>query len=100
MPEVKRKAPDKYHYQTIIFPKDKWSKDEAETWLDEHDSYTDGYHETDDFHRFRQYDPEDGKFNYFYKTIDEDGVKANIGVPKEEEDKEKLMKKKKTSKSV
>lgn len=94
MPKVDRTypKPGQYHYQTIIFPKDKWSKEESEQWLKDHESYTDGYHETDDYHRWRQFDPEDDRFNYFYKTIAEDGVKANVGVPKEEKDRDKLDK--------
>jgi predicted RNA-binding Zn-ribbon protein involved in translation (DUF1610 family) len=86
MPDVNRKAPNKYHWQTILFPKDvdDWKKEEArEKWLVDHDCIKSGYHETAHYHRYRQYDPESDKFNYFHKTIDEN-VNAVCGVPKED----------------
>lgn len=87
MPNVNRKAPKKFHWQTILFPKKtkKWNDEKnREAWLEKKACIKSGFHETDDYYRYRQYDPESDKFDYFHKQIDED-VKAICGTPKDED---------------
>ena len=88
MPEVNRKAPEgKVHTQSMRFKKDKWTKTEAEKWVKEHDGYIDGYDEALNEHRFRQYDPEDDKFEYRALTKDlPKGVYFIVGYPKRKKD--------------
>lgn len=63
MPTVGRKG-EGTHVQSVIFPADKWTEAEARAWLKEHDMYTDGLERTENTLRFRQVDPDDGKFRY------------------------------------
>ena len=78
MPIVNRIAPDEQHVQAIIFAKGKWTEAQSRDWLREHDYYTDGYDESESYHRWRQYDPNSDKFSYRTKEIDE-GLKLIIG---------------------
>jgi len=51
--------PGTWDIQSLLFSKDEFSLSEAKTWLTEHDSYKNyGMEETDEYYRFRQYDPE------------------------------------------
>ncbi len=59
MPRVNREAPKETHIQSVLFPKDEWTKEESEKWLKDHDFYTDGFDESEKFYRWRQYDPSD-----------------------------------------
>ena len=85
MPEVTRKAPDRTHIQTVIFHKSTWTKESAIKWLrknsdpdEDHHFITSGFHETDDMYHFRQYDPQDKKFNYRMKP-EKDEITFIIG---------------------
>jgi len=64
--------------QTMLFAKDLWDKDAAKTWLDEHDFYSSAYDETDEQHRFRQFDPEACEAGSFITLTESfpDGVSA------------------------
>lgn len=64
MPTVNRQAPDKTHTQSMRFRKPQWTKDESKKWVVEHDGFIDGYDETENEHRWRQYDPDYEKFDY------------------------------------
>jgi hypothetical protein len=85
MPEVTRKAPDGTHIQSVLFKKSSWTKESAMDWLRKnsgpktgHDFIVSGLHETADMYHFRQYEPQDQKFNYRMKT-EKDGITFIIG---------------------
>lgn len=83
MPNVNRTAPDKQHVQSLVFSKEyNWTRDKARKWALDNKYFTDGYDETENSHRFRQYDPQAKRFTYRYKKFGE-GITANIGFPKE-----------------
>jgi signal peptide peptidase SppA len=66
-------------------------KKKSKTWLEDHEYYTDGYHGTKDKHRWRQYDPQQEKFNY--RNDDRgDGITAVVGVPKKQKSEAKMTK--------
>ena len=64
--------------QTMLFVKDLWDKDAAKVWLDEHDLYSSVYDETDEHHRFRQFEPEACESGSFVTLTESfpDGVSA------------------------
>jgi hypothetical protein len=64
MPDVKRTAPAKTHVQAVLFNKSDWDEKKAKTWLKSHDFKSDGMHITDNYIRFRQYNPEESRFDY------------------------------------
>jgi hypothetical protein len=73
------------HIQSIIFKKDKYSLLNALKWLHEHE-YKDnfarkGVDEKDDTWRFRQKHPNENKYVYRFKKIN-DGIGFIIGYPK------------------
>ena len=81
MPTVNRKAPDKTHTQSAVFSKAKFDADQARAWCQDHDLTTNGFHETEQSYRFRQYDPDYTRFRYRSKTP-KAGVTLVIGYPK------------------
>lgn len=83
MPNVGRTAPDKTHTQSVLIDKDKYSLTEAKKWIKDHNYYVDGLDETDKLYRFRQYDPNEDKFNYRIQNI-ETGINLVIGYLKNE----------------
>ena len=83
MPDVNRTAPEgKTHTQSMRFADDKWTKEKSQNWVKEHDGYTDGYEESENEHRWRQYNPDAGKFHYrsFDKGLPA-GVHFIVGYP-------------------
>jgi len=85
-------ADSNWEIQSIIFDKDKFTKEEAKKWLKDHD-YTSGkVDEPEDGNtlRFRQRDPED--YDKFRTIEITDGVKAIYGKLKEGKSKLKDMK--------
>jgi hypothetical protein len=69
---------------------DGWTKAQSRKWVEDHDGFTDGYEETipgktdEGQHRWRQYDPESAKFDYFTFTDDlPKGVSFINGRPKD-----------------
>lgn len=69
--------------QSILVPKDGFTKAEAEKWCKDHDFKAEA-DETDNYYRFRQFDP--GQCSDTPKTItlsEKDGIKAVICTPKE-----------------
>jgi HK97 family phage prohead protease len=85
MPEVGRKAEKgKEHTQSVVFEKKaEWSKASSKEWVKGHDYYVDGLDETDTQWRWRQYDPDDGEFDYRTKVIVENSITLILGIPKE-----------------
>jgi len=80
-PETGRRptgSPGGWAVQSLVFSKDKFTKEQAKAWIKEHKQFVDaGVDETDTSYRFRQYDP-----GYFgkYRTFDlADGIKAIYG---------------------
>jgi ATP-dependent protease ClpP protease subunit len=69
------------------FEKAKWSKDASRKWVKDHDGFTDGYEETENEHRWRQYDPDSEHFHYrrFDETLP-DGVYFINGFPGAEQE--------------
>ena len=71
--------------QSLLFPTDKWTAEQASAWIDQHDDFEDyGMDETDQYLRFRQADP--GRFaDGSLRTIDLGGdIRAIVGRPKSE----------------
>lgn len=86
MPAVGRKASGK-HTQSVLFSKAAWTEERARKWCKDHDYFTDGMDESDDFYRFRQYDPDPAKFEYRNEVIEKtkDGktsIELVLGIPK------------------
>lgn len=83
MPRVERKAPNKVHVQSVMFRKaDNWTKKRAVNWLEKNGRFTDGHHETETMHRFRQYDSQSEKFQYWTVPLkNEKGVLQIMGKP-------------------
>ena len=89
-PATGRKAPDQTHAQSIVFDKDKFTKDQAEAWLKDHERDVDGYDETDTQHRWRQYDPDGERFRY--RTVEvADGLYLITGFLKSEWTREAVL---------
>ena len=49
---------DRMRVQSLLFPRDRWTKPEARTWLKEHGYKSRKVDETDRYYRFRQVDPD------------------------------------------
>jgi hypothetical protein len=81
MPNVGRKPPDKAHEQSIVFEKDEWKEPAARAWCKSHGYYTDGMDEMENTYRFRQFDPDAGKFNYRNKAVGK-GITFVLAFPK------------------
>lgn len=80
--------------QTLIFPKDKFTRADAVAWAREHDfkvSGNPGVDETEDSYRIRQRDPDKFKRMRTISLPDSGGVKAVIGVAKTGITKEDLI---------
>jgi len=84
MPKVNRTPPDKMHVQSVLIDKDEMTLKKAKQWCKDHNYYIDGLDETDEYYRFRQYDPDEDKFIYRIKEISE-GIKLVLGILKEED---------------
>lgn len=82
MPQVNRTPPNRTHDQTLWFDVKKWTEQKARTWLREHDYITRGYHKTDKYHQFRQYDMNDNKYKYRRDSRGQ-GIVAIIGIPRD-----------------
>lgn len=84
MPQVDRKTPPREHVQTIIFSKkDGWTESRCKQWLKAHNKFTDGFHETDNHFRYRQYNTDHTKFDYVTVSHKSDaGVKLIQAYPK------------------
>ena len=63
MPTVHRKA-SKSHIQTLLFPREFWTRAKSRKWAIEHDFHADGVEVTKKYIRLRQYDPQSRKFDY------------------------------------
>jgi len=81
MPDVNREPPNENHDQSLVFRKDKWSKNESRQWLEGEGYFTDGYDETENQHRWRQYDTNSDKFEYRMSERGE-GIKAVYAIKK------------------
>lgn len=86
MPQVGRKASGK-HTQSVVFMKAAgWTKKSSREWCSSHKFHTDGHDENATQHRWRQYDPENAKFNYVSLVIQTKNGKTSImyirGIPK------------------
>ena len=82
MPNVGRKA-EKNHTQSVVFEKKAdWTEASSRKWMEEHDYFTDGLDETESSFRWRQYDPDDGKFDYRTKVIEKDSIYLILGILK------------------
>lgn len=81
-PDVGRRpseAPGSVVIQSLIFDKEKFSPEEARSWIKSHDGFGDyGMEETENSYRFRQYDPE--HFARFRTSPLADGIQAVFGV--------------------
>ncbi len=84
MPDVDREAPNRNHTQSVLFRKDEWTRAESREWLVEHDHFTDGYEETENLHRWRQYQPDAGRFRYRNEQIG-DGITLVLAFRKDED---------------
>lgn len=83
MPDVGRKAPNKNHTQSVVFEKEAgWTKESSRKWCKDHEYYTDGLDVTETQFRFRQYDPDDSKFNYRTLVIKEKSIYLIRGILK------------------
>lgn len=82
MPDVNRKPPDNNHDQSMLFDKEKWTRQESKDWLKDHDYYTDGYDEGETRHRWRQYNTDRSKFKY-RNSGRGNGITAIYGIKKE-----------------
>jgi DNA-dependent RNA polymerase auxiliary subunit epsilon len=78
MPDVARKTPDRSHTQSVIFNKADWTEANARRWLKERDFYVDGLDETETSFRFRQFNPDPGRFTY--RTVN-NNMDAFKGLP-------------------
>jgi hypothetical protein len=87
MPAVNRKAPNKTHTQSVIFNKKNWTTEKAKSWLKSHSYISKNLDTTDNYYRFRQYDPDEKRFNYRNKVI-EKGLLFVIGFLKESKPKD------------
>jgi len=82
MPTVNRQAPNKRHTQSWLFSREKgWTAINSRQWLQERGKYTDGHHKTATYHRWRQYDPDDDRFEYRNQDR-KNGKRAIVGIPK------------------
>ncbi len=59
---------NKTNVQSVLFNVNKWTVDKAKKWLAEHDYKHDKVDTTEQYHRFRQFDPsvESSGFGFFY----------------------------------
>lgn len=67
--------------QSVLIPTDSFTMRQARKWVDEHGYADHGVDETDQYYRFRQFDPDK---RHGYRTIEfgDSGIKAVIQVPK------------------
>jgi len=86
MPNVNRKPPaGAPHVQSVLVPKAKFTLAEAKSWTAKHGEHgrkfiTRGLDEGGEaakYYHFRQYDPNDGTFNYYHHRIDNGVVLVN-----------------------
>lgn len=67
--------------QSVLIPTDSFTLRQARKWIDEHGYDDYGVDETEQYYRFRQFDPDK---RHGYRTIEfgDSGIKAVIQVPK------------------
>ncbi len=70
--------------QTLIFSKDKFSKDQAQSWAKAHSFVAEKIDETEDSFRIRQRDPEDFRTRSLRTIEIEEGITAVVGKLKPE----------------
>lgn len=66
--------------QSVIVPKDRFTKRQAQAWVAEHGFIDPGVDETDDYYRFRQMDPDRQHFKYRTIPFGDSGVQAVVRV--------------------
>lgn len=72
--------------QSVLIPTAKFSRAEAVKWIEEHDFKNGGIDETDNYFRFRQFDPDHCSTEPRTITLSaKEGIKAVICVPKEKD---------------
>lgn len=82
-PKVNRYYPkNEGHIQSVRFKKDDWTKSEAKEYCKSKKYFVDGLDETDNEYRYRQYDPQYGKFNYFKQEGSKKGLYYIVAAPK------------------
>jgi hypothetical protein len=80
MPDVGRKGKGE-HTQSVLFWKAAgWTKERSRAWCKEHGYHTDGLDETEEQYRWRQVDPESGKFRYRTTIIKRKDGKPSIAL--------------------
>ncbi|OGN89764.1 MAG: hypothetical protein A2Y88_07095 [Chloroflexi bacterium RBG_13_48_10] len=83
MPKVGREAPNEEHTQSVVFEKSAgWTEESSKKWCEEHDYYTDGFDETKNKFRYRQYEPDYEKFDYRNNEIEKGSISLVLGIPK------------------
>jgi hypothetical protein len=89
--EELEKATGSTSTQSILFPTSKYTVDQAKTWLKSHGKSSGGVDTTENFHRFRQFDP--AQCSSTPKTITMGkGIKAIICVKKSEGENKEVAK--------
>lgn len=66
--------------QSVIIPKDRFTKRQAQSWIAQHGFVDPGVDETDDYYRFRQMDPDRQHFKYRTIPFGDSGVQAVVRV--------------------
>lgn len=91
MPNVNRKAEEgKAHTQSVVFEKESnWTESTSKDWVKKHDFYDDGLDETETQYRWRQYDPDESKFDYRTLVIVENSISYIRGIPKKKSSSDK-----------
>jgi HK97 family phage prohead protease len=65
----------------VVFAKEAgWTEANSREWCEEHDYYLDGLDETESSYRWRQYDPDEEKFDYRTQVIERKNGKASISL--------------------
>lgn len=66
--------------QSVIIPKDRFTKRQARAWIAQHGFVDPGIDETADYYRFRQMDPDRQHFKYRTIPLGHSGVQAIVRV--------------------
>ena len=64
------------HIQSLLFPVDKWSITQARRWIEHNGFKFIKVHETENYLRFRQFDPDPSKKKYRTVKFGVDGILA------------------------
>lgn len=81
MPALGKAPPKKQHTQSVVFSQSIYTLAEAKAWCRDHGYSTSGLDTTAETFRFRQYDPDSGKFRYRNKKISS-GITLVLAFPK------------------